>query len=163
MPIMHDRVYTGLTGRASPTEILFLWWLPRRALVYPEQEMNVVVALATIFHLDVYPHNNRPAYFYAMMATSTRWLGLLGAAAIASSVSVSAYSSSSTGCYELWVGDGFCDNRNNNAECGEYLGRLEPSDLGTFYYLSIDRCFSSVKKNTWAWFDGQEQELRAPQ
>lgn len=45
MPIMHYRVYTGLTGRASPTEILFLWWLPRRALVYPEQEMNVVVAL----------------------------------------------------------------------------------------------------------------------
>lgn len=64
------------------------------------------------------------------MKTSIRWLGLLGAAVIASFVSVSAYSSiptktftwdstSVTGCVDDWVGDAECDERNNNAECGE--------------------------------------------
>eukprot|EP00752_Nemacystus_decipiens_P018348 g16460.t1 len=52
-----------------------------------------------------------------MMKTPNRWLGLLGAAVIASAIGASAYSTSSTGCYELWVGDGFCDNRNNNELC----------------------------------------------
>eukprot|EP00903_Cladosiphon_okamuranus_P005789 g5736.t1 len=54
-------------------------------------------------------------------ATPSRWLGVLGAAVIAPAVSVSAYhdySDSSTGCYDLWVGDGYCDSRNNNELCG---------------------------------------------
>eukprot|EP00903_Cladosiphon_okamuranus_P014629 g13565.t1 len=56
-----------------------------------------------------------------IMKTSSRWLGVLGAAVIASAVGVSAYhdySDSSTGCYDLWVGDGYCDSRNNNELCG---------------------------------------------
>jgi len=56
-----------------------------------------------------------------MMKTSNRWLSLLGAAVIASAVGASAYSFSSEGCYDLWKGDGYCDNRNNFAECGERL------------------------------------------
>ena len=56
-----------------------------------------------------------------MMKTSNRWLGL--AAVVVSAVSVSAYhdysSYSGTGCYDSWVADGYCDHRNNNAECGE--------------------------------------------
>ena len=56
------------------------------------------------------------------MKTSNRWLGLLGAAVIASSVGVSAYSSSSSGCNDDWMGDGYCDQQNNNELCSKYLG-----------------------------------------
>eukprot|EP00903_Cladosiphon_okamuranus_P005791 g5738.t1 len=56
-----------------------------------------------------------------IMKTSNRWLGLLGSAVIASAVSVSAYhdyySGSSSDCYDNWIGDGYCDNRNNNELC----------------------------------------------
>eukprot|EP00752_Nemacystus_decipiens_P017439 g15633.t1 len=58
-----------------------------------------------------------------MTRTPNRWLGLIGAAVIASAVNVSAYhdyyysSQTSEGCYDPWLTDGYCDNRNNKAEC----------------------------------------------
>ena len=64
-----------------------------------------------------------------MMKTSNRWLGLLSAAVIVSAVSVSAYqdylSDGSSDCYDIWIGDGYCDNRNNNELCSKCLGRRQ--------------------------------------
>ena len=48
---------------------------------------------------------------------SSRLLGILGAAAALSYAYVAA-STSSSGCYEGTSGDGYCDQDNNNAECG---------------------------------------------
>lgn len=64
-----------------------------------------------------------------MMKTSNRWVGLLGAAVIVSAASVSGYheyysGSSSSDCYDSWIGDGYCDNRNNNELCSKYLETL---------------------------------------
>lgn len=53
-----------------------------------------------------------------MTNKSSRLLGVLGAAVILSSVA--AYSYSSDGCREDGIGDGNCELRNNNAECGRY-------------------------------------------
>ncbi|CAM9566132.1 unnamed protein product, partial [Ectocarpus sp. 4 AP-2014] len=52
----------------------------------------------------------------AMTKHSSRLLGVLGAAVILSSVA--AYSYSSDGCWEYGIGDGYCEQQNNNAECG---------------------------------------------
>ncbi|CAM9608575.1 unnamed protein product, partial [Ectocarpus fasciculatus] len=49
-----------------------------------------------------------------MTKHSSRLLGVLGAAVVLSSVA--AYSSS--GCYEYGYGNGYCEQKNNNAECG---------------------------------------------
>ena len=59
----------------------------------------------------------------AMMNTSNRWLGLLGAVAVMFSGSVLA--STSSGCQNDWIGDGDCDSINNNALCSKYEGYEE--------------------------------------
>ncbi|CAM9548113.1 unnamed protein product, partial [Ectocarpus sp. 8 AP-2014] len=51
-----------------------------------------------------------------MAKHSSRLLGALGTAAILSSVA--AYSWSSSGCWEDGYADGYCNQENNNAECG---------------------------------------------
>lgn len=57
-----------------------------------------------------------------MKKTSNRWLGLLGAAVIVSAVGASSdsyYSDTSTDCSDRRIGDGYCDNRNNNELCSK--------------------------------------------
>ncbi|CAM9473131.1 unnamed protein product [Ectocarpus sp. 8 AP-2014] len=49
------------------------------------------------------------------MKTFDRWLGLLGGTVIMRAASV-------TACDLSWVGDGYCDRRNNNENCGGYDG-----------------------------------------
>ncbi|CAM9848700.1 unnamed protein product [Ectocarpus fasciculatus] len=49
-----------------------------------------------------------------MANIASRLLGALGAAVILSSVAVY----SSDGCQEEYLGDGYCTQNNNNAECG---------------------------------------------
>lgn len=83
------------------------------------------------------------------MKTSNRWLGLFGAAVIASSVSVSAYSSSTTGCIDDWMGDGYCDDRNNSELCSKYSGREKAALLAFPTYNAASEVQLLHSVGTW--------------
>lgn len=55
-----------------------------------------------------------------MRHNPSRVVGILSVAATLSSAGIAAYSSgtSETGCLDSYIGNGYCNLENNNAECG---------------------------------------------